>query len=54
MGDNRDRSHDSRFWGFVPFKNVKGKALFVWISFDFHFSDWSFSFKPSRIGTFIR
>jgi len=32
LGDNRDNSHDSRYWGPVPLANVKGKALFIWWS----------------------
>ena len=34
MGDNRDNSQDSRYWGFMPREYVKGKALFVYFSFN--------------------
>jgi len=43
MGDNRDDSTDSRYWGFVPDDHIVGKAFFVWMNF----SDFS------RIGTSI-
>ncbi|MDR0588362.1 MAG: signal peptidase I [Burkholderiales bacterium] len=34
MGDNRDHSADSRYWGFVPDENLRGRAFFIWFNWD--------------------
>ncbi len=54
MGDNRDFSNDSRFWGFVPFKYVRGKAMVIWLSLWLDFSESQYYFRPTRLGTIIR
>lgn len=53
MGDNRDFSYDSRFWGYVDHKHIKGEAILVWFSMIFPFGEDSFKFRPGRIGHMI-
>ncbi|MEI8671820.1 signal peptidase I [Vibrio sp. SA48] len=52
MGDNRDNSADSRYWGFVPEANLVGKAVAIWISFEFERD--ADSALPSWIPTGVR
>jgi signal peptidase I len=52
MGDNRDNSLDGRFWGFVPEQNLVGRAVAIWMSFDFD-RDQS-SWLPRWIPTGVR
>lgn len=49
MGDNRDDSSDSRVWGFVPDRNLEGKAMFIWWSWN----NQSNSVRWKRIGEWI-
>ncbi len=61
IGDNRDFSADSRYWGFVPFKHIKGSAQAVWFAVNLPFNwPWEnidnprYSFRPWRIGTVLK
>lgn len=50
MGDNRDNSNDSRYWGFVPERDLVGKAVFIWFSWDSEQTN----IRWSRIGTDLK
>ncbi len=50
MGDNRDNSNDSRYWGFVPEQNLVGKAFFIWMNWDWQNKGVGFD----RIGNTIK
>ena len=49
LGDNRDNSRDSRYWGFVPDENLKGRAFMIWL----HKAEGEWPSQWSRIGTII-
>lgn len=58
MGDNRDNSQDSRFWDFVPFSYIKGKAFLVWLNMNLPIlqqpgADYPFMFHIDRVGKLV-
>ncbi len=54
MGDNRDNSQDSRFWGFVKLNEVKGKAFIIYFSWDSNARDLLHKIRWMRFGKLIR
>ena len=53
MGDNRDVSLDSRFWGFIPKENVIGRPLFIYWSFDTPKDQYERTSMADRVGFFV-
>jgi len=54
MGDNRDNSEDSRYWGYVPLDDVLGKAFIMYWSWDWRASSLVSKVRWTRIGSLIR
>ncbi|VFP81085.1 Signal peptidase I [Buchnera aphidicola (Cinara kochiana kochiana)] len=49
VGDNRDKSSDSRYWGLVSKKNILGKAKYIWFSIDFNNQNWLKIIRFNRV-----
>jgi signal peptidase I len=54
MGDNRHRSQDARFWGFVPFDHVVGKAVLVWLTTDPERGGFPLGIRWKRLFSLVR
>ena len=53
MGDNRDDSADSRYWGFVPETNIVGRAVMVWMSWNSQGTFGTDKIRWNRMGTWV-
>jgi len=54
MGDNRHRSQDSRYWGFVPHDHVVGKAVLVWLTVDKENGGFPFGIRWKRLFSLVK
>jgi len=54
LGDNRDDSRDSRYWGFVSNDDVVGKAAYIWFSWNSQTSEWADKIRFQRMFTRIK
>jgi signal peptidase I len=53
LGDNRDFSNDSRFYGAVPVDKIRGRASWIWLSVWLRFDPYEFEFRPLRTGKML-
>ncbi|MFZ0389738.1 MAG: S26 family signal peptidase [Calditrichia bacterium] len=54
MGDNRDNSSDSRVWGYVPYENIVGKPLIIYLSWNGREQGFFDRIRWDRLGQVIR